>query len=159
MSLKGVEPAIVDTTSEYWKKCSSTAKRLNTLMVRGILSESLCFQIPRAKKVPKPKPSEMIVFEAHFLCGFGLPPSSFLKSVCQFYKIGLVHLKPNAIASLSVFVMLCECWLGIEPDLDHWRYFHAICRYSKQMMVHSIGFIMTPRNIRSCEDSSQLKNI
>ena len=49
-------------------------------------------------------PIYLVLFMAHFLCGFGLCPSYFFENICDFYIIELAHLKPNAITMLRLLV-------------------------------------------------------
>jgi hypothetical protein len=43
----------------------------------------------------------------------------------------LVHFNANAIAVLSSFAMLCECWLGIPPDSSLFWNYYSPSRYAK----------------------------
>ena len=47
---------------------------------------------------------------------------------------------PNAIAMLSVFAILCEAWLGVEPYLDLWCYFYSGMCHGNNLFVGSVGF-------------------
>jgi hypothetical protein len=47
---------------------------------------------------------------------------------------------PNAIAMLSVFAILCEVWLGVEPYLGLWRYFYSGMYHGTNLFVGSVGF-------------------
>jgi hypothetical protein len=64
--------------------------------------------------VPIVHDSTTICFESYLIVGLGLPPSKFFSSIMNFFGCELVHINPNAIAALSCFTMLCECWLGIS---------------------------------------------
>jgi hypothetical protein len=75
--------------------------------------------------------STVVCFESHLVAGLGLPLSKFLVSVMNFLTCELVHLNPNAIAVLSCFTMLCECWLGITLDTILFWYFYSPGRYEK----------------------------
>ena len=86
-----------------------TQKRMNRLYDRGIIPEFVISEILELKDYDGPSDGQLAVFESHILCGFYVPTLKFLISVCQAYKIELVRLKPSAVASLSIFVMLCEC--------------------------------------------------
>jgi hypothetical protein len=59
--------------------------------------------------------STVVCFESHLIAGLGLAPSKFLVAIMNFLGCELIHFNPNAIAALSCFSMLCECWLGIPP--------------------------------------------
>ncbi|TVU41266.1 hypothetical protein EJB05_14769, partial [Eragrostis curvula] len=83
--------------------------------------------------------TEIPVFESHLICGFNLPPSKFLERVCKYYSIELLHLKPQAIALLSILSTLCECWLGTAPSLDLWWVYHEP-RYYSSGLVGCVNF-------------------
>jgi hypothetical protein len=75
--------------------------------------------------VPTVHDSTTICFESYLIAGLGLTPSKFLSSIMNFLGGELVHFNPNAIAALSCFTMLCECWLGIAPDTSLFWYFYS----------------------------------
>jgi hypothetical protein len=73
----------------------------------------------------------MVCFKSHLIVGLGLPPSKFLSATMNFLSCELVHFNPNAIAALSYFTMLCECWLGIAIDTNLFWYYYSPTRYEK----------------------------
>ena len=61
-----------------------------------------------------------------FLMFFGASVFLFLiSSVASFITGGVQvhHLTPNSILHISIFVHLCEAFLGIEPHFDLFQYF------------------------------------
>jgi hypothetical protein len=60
--------------------------------------------------------STMVCFESHMVARLGLSPGKFLITAMNFLGCELVHVNLNAIAALSCFIMLCECWLGIARN-------------------------------------------
>jgi hypothetical protein len=66
--------------------------------------------------IPTPKTEEIMVFSSFFQRGLGLPACDFLWGILDHYKIELVHLNPNSIHQIVVFVYLCEAFLGISPN-------------------------------------------
>jgi hypothetical protein len=60
--------------------------------------------------------------------GFGVPPHQFLHSLLWYYGLELHHLTPSRVLHITVFVTLCEAYLGIDPDLDLWKYFFHVHR-------------------------------
>ncbi|KAK1606146.1 hypothetical protein QYE76_029819 [Lolium multiflorum] len=46
-----------------------------------------------------------------------LPAHEFLRCLLFFYGIQLWQLTPNSILHLSIFITVCEAFLGIDP---HW---------------------------------------
>jgi hypothetical protein len=78
---------------------------------KGLLPDNLeCFIIDNDFSLVDG--NKMVAFEPHLQCGMGFLPSKFLISLCRFYVLELVQLNLNAIAALSIFVILCECWLN-----------------------------------------------
>jgi hypothetical protein len=76
--------------------------------------------------VPIVNDSTTICFESYLIIGLGLSPSKFLSSIMNFLECELVHFNLNAIAALSYFTILCECWLGIAPDTNLFWYFYSL---------------------------------
>ena len=68
---------------------------------------------------------EIVGFLPYFERGFGLPCSNFFSGLLYYYGIQLHHLTPNSFVHISVFVHLCEAFMGIEPHFDIFCYlFH-----------------------------------
>ena len=44
-----------------------------------------------------------------------------------------MNLAPNSIANISIFIYLCEAYLGIRPNLKVFRYFYKMVRSRKLM--------------------------
>lgn len=76
---------------------------------------------PPTEISPAPEDGERIVFRSHFLRGFGLPASGFLRSFLDFYHLQPHHLTPNTVVLLSAFVTFCEGYLGTLPTIELWR--------------------------------------
>jgi hypothetical protein len=85
--------------------------------------------------VPTVDGSIVVYFESHLVIGLGLPPSKFLVAIMNFLGCEMVQFNPNAIAALSYFTMLCECWLGIAPDTSLFWYFYSPTRYDKVVYI------------------------
>jgi hypothetical protein len=81
--------------------------------------------------VPTVDGSTVVCFESHLVAGLSLPPSKFLVDIMNFLGCELVHFNPNAIAALSCFTMMCECWPGIAPDTKLFWYIYYPARYDK----------------------------
>jgi hypothetical protein len=60
--------------------------------------------------------SGILFFLSFFQRGFRLPTCDFLRGLLQHYQIKLVHLNPNSILQIVVFVHLCDAFLGIPPN-------------------------------------------
>ena len=58
--------------------------------------------------------------------GLCLPASAFLHRFFNYFGVTLNHLTPNAVLHLSVFVHLCETFLGIPHSLSLFRFFFRL---------------------------------
>ena len=77
-------------------------------------------------------PDGYVVSFVHFHeHGFMTPTHRFLRGLLHYYKIELYLLNPNGIQHMTVFIALCEGFLGIIPHFDLWRHFFAITLQKK----------------------------
>jgi hypothetical protein len=63
----------------------------------------------------------------------------------NYLSCSLVHFNATAIATLSSFMMLCECWLGIPLNSSLFWYYYSPSRYAK-FFYGGIG--LSPRRHR-----------
>jgi hypothetical protein len=68
--------------------------------------------------VPTPQPREAVVFYDHFLRGFALPASNFLRQFLDHFHLQLYHIGANAMMTLATFATLCEAYLAIWPSVE-----------------------------------------
>jgi hypothetical protein len=59
-----------------------------------------------------------VVLTSFFQCGFKLPTCEFLHKLLHHYEIELVHLNPNSILQIVVFVHLCEAFFGVPLNFS-----------------------------------------
>jgi hypothetical protein len=57
-----------------------------------------------------------MVFTSFSQHGFGLPVCDFLRGLLDHDQIKQVHVNPNSILQITVFVHFCEAYLGIPPN-------------------------------------------
>ena len=77
-----------------------------------------------------------------FLMFFGALVSLFPISSGASFSIGGVqahHLTPNSILHISIFVHLCEAFLGIEPYFDLFQYFFHLKSHPNDSKVDVVG--------------------
>ena len=75
---------------------------------------------PAGEVSPAPEEGERVVFRSHFIRGFGLLASGFLRSFLEFYHLQPHHITPSTVMLLSAFVTMCEGHLGILPTIELW---------------------------------------
>jgi hypothetical protein len=94
-----------------------------------------------------PNTKEIVVLTSFFQHGFSLPTYEFLRGLLHHYQIKLVHLNPNSILQISIFVHLCEAFLAVpqnfplfkdyfflkyQPSTDNWK------------VIGGVGFLNLP---------------
>jgi hypothetical protein len=100
---------------KYQKASTTTEKDILTYHVTGWLP-GLMLCSTTSSNFPTIDRTNIVCVESHLMCGLGLPPSKFLVPILNYLGCELVHLNLKAIAMLSYFSMLCECWLIISTD-------------------------------------------
>jgi hypothetical protein len=60
-------------------------------------------------------PDEIPMFAWFVERGLALPASDSFKGLLKYYGIVYLNLNPNGIFHVSVFVHLCEAFVGIKP--------------------------------------------
>jgi hypothetical protein len=82
-----------------------------------LLDRAVLQWCPAAGEVlPTPNTNEIVVFSSFFQRGFGLSACDFFHGLLDPNQIELVHLNPNSIFQIVVFVHLYEEFLGIPPN-------------------------------------------
>ena len=71
----------------------------------------------RAGSVPlgNLRAGEFVLFTSHISTGVGLPISSFLLLLLVDFGLQLQHLTPHSLLLMSIFVHLCEMFVGVRP--------------------------------------------
>ena len=106
-------------------KCSEFD--LETLVSAGLLLEKSIIQWRPALGEDRPyeNAGKIVAFAPYPERGLGFPCSFFFSRLLRYYRIQLHHLTPNSFVHISIFVYLCEAFLGIEPHFELFRFlFH-----------------------------------
>jgi hypothetical protein len=120
---KEVEP----TRDEGWTPSKCSDSDLESLISAGLLPVKSVIQWHSAFGQDRSyeNTGEVVAFAPNFEWGLGLPCSVFFSGLLSYYRIQLHHLTPNSFVHLSIFVHLCEPFLGIDPHFELFRFlFH-----------------------------------
>jgi hypothetical protein len=92
--------------NKEWVASSSSWESLEEMVMDGILSdEATAGWCPaEGECFPHPRNGELVVFEDFYRRGFRLPAHPFLHKLLLYYGISLVHLNPNNILHLALFI-------------------------------------------------------
>ncbi|KAK1609370.1 hypothetical protein QYE76_033043 [Lolium multiflorum] len=99
---------------------------------------ALCF--PREESYPTPPMRYRVSFVDHLIRGLSAPIHPFLRGLLFIYGLQLHHLTPNSILHISIFITLCEAFLGVQPNWALWK--RIFCRRNGSPNVaYNIGGI------------------
>jgi hypothetical protein len=105
----------------------SESDLLHLVSVGVLPPKELCsWRICRGVTVPIEDTHESVVYIPFLIRDLALPISPFFRGLLDFH-LNLTHLNPNSILQISVFVHLCEAYLGIIPHFGLWKYLYH-CR-------------------------------
>jgi hypothetical protein len=74
---------------------------------------------------------EFVLFISHISTGVGLPISSFFLLLQEDFGLLLQHLTAHSILLTSIFVHLCEMFLGVRPYVILFRHFFVLVKSGK----------------------------
>ncbi|KAK1650883.1 hypothetical protein QYE76_068688 [Lolium multiflorum] len=132
--------------SRDWSASAISSRDINKLRSLGFISASEeDIRLPGAVTRPKPPKGFTVMFVAFLFRGLSLPAHEFLRSLLFFYGIQLWQLTPNSIVHLSIFIMVCEAFLGIDPHWGLWRKIFYVKRHNDSNgppVVGGVGFVV-----------------
>ncbi|KAI5014067.1 hypothetical protein ZWY2020_055457 [Hordeum vulgare] len=94
-----------------------TKDDLLELVEQGMIANKSWRLPAEGETEPAPQEGERVLLLSHVYRGISLPPHPFFRGIMNHFGAQLHHFPPNAIAHLSAFVVLCECFIGCPP---HW---------------------------------------
>jgi hypothetical protein len=118
---------------EMFQTSTAYENEILKLVANQFLPDREMLQWPPVKgeDIPTPNTNEIVVFSSFFSHGFGLPSCEFMRDLLHHYQIELVHLNPNFILQITIFVHLCEAFLVMPPSFPYFkRYFFLKCKPS-----------------------------
>lgn len=69
---------------------------------------------------------ETMLFAVYFTCGLGFPMLPFVRN------IELVNLSPNSVLVMSIFMHLCEPFMGVHSKPDVFCVFYVLMMTSEK---------------------------
>ncbi|KAK1660406.1 hypothetical protein QYE76_048565 [Lolium multiflorum] len=133
--------AAVDLGAAEWERSKISTQDINMLKKLGISKKpkALCF--PSEESYPSPPMGYRVSFVDHLIRGLSAPIHPFLRGLLFIYGLQLHHLTPNSILHISIFITLCEAFLGVRPNWALERIF--FCRRNGSPNVaYNIGGVV-----------------
>ncbi|KAK1677160.1 hypothetical protein QYE76_038008 [Lolium multiflorum] len=96
-----------------------------------------------------------VSFVDHLIRGLSTPIHPFLRGLLYVYGLQLHHLTPNSILHISIFITLCEAFLGVSPNWALWKRIFFCRRNGSPNVAYNIGGVVI--SIRSTADYFDVK--
>jgi hypothetical protein len=80
-------------------------------------------------------PGNFVFFAAYALVGLVPPLSSFFLTLLEYYRLQLQHLSPNSITLVTIFVHLCEMFVGVCPSMRLFQCFFVMKVVSQHLSL------------------------
>lgn len=128
-------------TAKVFVDSTTTQKQLEDFVAAGLIQEQLLseWKLPGEHRVSELQPGEIVLFVPFIASGLCLPAFEFLHRFLDYFGIVLSHLTPNSILHLSIFVHLCEAFLGIPPSITLFRHFFRLKQQPSASQVSVLG--------------------
>ncbi|KAK1611705.1 hypothetical protein QYE76_035378 [Lolium multiflorum] len=96
-----------------------------------------------------------VSFVDHLIRGLSAPIHPFLRGLLFVYGLQLHHLTPNSILHISIFITLCEAFLGVSPNWALWKRIFFCRRNGSHNVAYNIGGVVI--SIRSTANYFDVK--
>ncbi|KAK1678499.1 hypothetical protein QYE76_039347 [Lolium multiflorum] len=125
-----------------WERSKISNQDANLMKRLGLMKKEGAIRFPSEESYPKPPMEYRVSFVDHLIHGLSPPIHDFLRGLLFVYGIQLHHLTPNSILHISIFITLCECFLGVTPNWALWKRIFCIRRNGSHNVTYNIGGVV-----------------
>ncbi|KAK1661926.1 hypothetical protein QYE76_050085 [Lolium multiflorum] len=125
-----------------WERSKISNQDTNMLKRLGLMKKEDAIRFPSEESYPNPPMEYRVSFVDHLIRGLSPPIHDFLRGLLFVYGIQLHHLTPNSILHISIFITLCECFLGVAPNWALWKRIFCIRRNGSHNITYNIGGVV-----------------
>ncbi|KAK1607843.1 hypothetical protein QYE76_023496 [Lolium multiflorum] len=134
--------AAADLGAAEWERSKITNQDLNLLKKLGINKKPKAVCFPSEESYPTPPMGYRVSFVDHLIRGLSAPIHPFLRGLLYVYGLQLHHLTPNSILHISIFITLCEAFLGVQPNWALWKRIFFCRRNGSANVAYNIGGVV-----------------
>ncbi|KAK1603868.1 hypothetical protein QYE76_027541 [Lolium multiflorum] len=134
--------AAVDLGTAEWERSKISAQDVNMLKKLGINKKSQALRFPSEESYPTPPMGYRVSFVDQLIRGLSAPIHPFLRGLLFVYGLQLHHLTPNSILHISIFITLCEAFLGVQPNWALWKRIFFCRRNGSPNVAYNIGGVV-----------------
>ncbi|KAM0884451.1 hypothetical protein ACQ4PT_030973 [Festuca glaucescens] len=121
-----------------WERSKISAQDNRLLKKMGLFNKK-AMKMPGDESSPHPPSDFRVTFVDFLIRGFSIPVHEFLRGFLFIYGIQVHQLTPNSLLHISIFVTLCECFLGIHPHWGLWKRIFYLCRNNSKNTIYNVG--------------------
>ncbi|KAK1617021.1 hypothetical protein QYE76_022538 [Lolium multiflorum] len=125
-----------------WERSKISNQDLNLMKKLGLMKKDDAIRFPSEESYPNPPMEYRVSFVDHLIRGLSAPIHDFLRGLLFVYGIQLHQLTPNSILHISIFITLCECFLGIPPNWALWKRIFLLRRNASRNATYNIGGVV-----------------
>ncbi|KAK1670835.1 hypothetical protein QYE76_058994 [Lolium multiflorum] len=125
-----------------WERSKISNQDANLMKRLGLMKKEGAIRFPSEESYPKPPMEYRVSFVDHLIRGLSTPIHDFLRGLLFVYGIQLHHLTPNSILHISIFITLCECFLGVAPNWALWKRIFCLRRNGSHNVTYNIGGVV-----------------
>ncbi|KAM0904890.1 hypothetical protein ACQ4PT_017747 [Festuca glaucescens] len=134
--------AAQDLGTTEWERSKISAQDINLLKKLGLSKKKDTLRFPSEESYPTPPIEYRVSFVDHLIRGLYAPIHDFLRGLLFVYGLQLYHLTPNSILHVSIFITLCECFLGVHPNWALWNRIFYLRRNGSHNIAYNIGGVV-----------------
>ncbi|KAK1612949.1 hypothetical protein QYE76_036622 [Lolium multiflorum] len=125
-----------------WERSKISNQDLNLMKKLGLMKKKDALRFPSEESYPSPPIEYRVSFVDHLIRDLSPPIHEFLRGLLFVYGLQLHQLTPNSILHISIFITLCECFLGVHPNWPLWKRFFYCRRNGSHNVVYNIGGVV-----------------
>ncbi|KAK1610136.1 hypothetical protein QYE76_033809 [Lolium multiflorum] len=125
-----------------WERSKISNQDVNLMKRLGLMKKEDAIRFPSEESYPNPPMEYRVSFVDHLIRGLSTPIHDFLRGLLFVYGIQLHQLTPNSILHISIFITLCECFLGITPNWILWKRIFCLRRNGAHNATYNIGGVV-----------------
>ncbi|KAK1613135.1 hypothetical protein QYE76_036808 [Lolium multiflorum] len=125
-----------------WERSKISNQDQSTLKRLGLLKKKDALIFPGDESFPTPRIGYRVTFIDHLIRGLSTPIHEFLRGLLFVYGIQLHQLTPNSILHISIFITMCECFLGTHPHWGLWKRIFYLRRNSSRNIAYNVGGVV-----------------
>ncbi|KAK1617657.1 hypothetical protein QYE76_023174 [Lolium multiflorum] len=134
--------AAQDLVTMEWERSKISAQDINLLKKLGLSKKKDALRFPSEERYLSPPIRYRVSFVDHLIRGLCAPIHVFLRGLLFVYGLQLHHLTPNSILHVSIFITICECFLGVHPNWALWKRIFYLRRNGSHNIAYNIGGVV-----------------